>query len=335
MTAVLPELRDRIARVTCWRENIPTQPTDYDQSKLAAAIEITDLRIQFKIKRALTKTPDQADITITNLSELTRHDLETKPLQVQIEAGYVSTGPRLLFVGDLRFGMTELKSPNWETLLQVGDGADVYQNSKISRAYQPGTTILSMLQDTSKSMGMTLPPGLAQDPALRAQIIHGDIAHGPARDRLTHLLTSYGYSWSIQNGKPVILRDDQVHSLAPIPVDEEHGMIGTPEFGSPPKSGKPPHVTVEMLLYPEMMPGALIQLTSKVKNGLFRVEDVEHHGDTHGAPWTTKIEISPAPKPSPLGSEAPPESASDRVVTGKPVLFGTGANAVFQPDDLF
>lgn len=331
MAVVLPELRDRIARLTCWRENIPTQPSVYVQSQLAASTEITDLRVQFKIKRSLTKSPDQSDITITNLSETTRHDLETRPLQVQLEAGYVSTGPRLLFVGDLRFGMAELKSPNWETLLQLGDGSDVSRNARVSRAYPPGTTILAMLTDVSTTMGMKLPPSLANDPALKSQVVHGDIAHGPSAERMAHLLTPYGYIFTIQHGKPVILRDDQVRSLSPIPVDEAHGMIGTPEFGSPPRSGKPPHVNVEMLLYPELMPGVLIQLTSKVKNGLFRVESLEHEGDTHGKPWTTKIEISPASAATTLGSVAPPE---DNTVTGTAVLFGTGPNAAITPDDL-
>ena len=71
-------------------------------------------------------------------------------------------------------------------------------------------------------------------------------------------------------------------------------MIGTPEFGSPPKSGKPPHMTVRCLLYPELVPGDLVQLSSRAKSGLFKLVKVTHSGDTHAADWQTEVEIQPA-----------------------------------------
>ena len=86
-------------RVTAWRESVP--PADkFSRERIgpASALEITDLRVQFKIERGLTKAPNQGDIYIFNASESTRADLETKPLSVQIEAGYDDV-PRLLFVG--------------------------------------------------------------------------------------------------------------------------------------------------------------------------------------------------------------------------------------------
>ena len=274
---------------------MPADSTKFNVSRLPNATEITDLRIQFKVRRALTKNPDQADVTITNLAPTTRADLETKPLLVQLEAGYEDL-PRLLFMGDLRFGMTRLASPNWETLLQVGDGDCHHRWSRVSRSYAPGTTIRTVLRETARSMGLELPQALATDPALDKQLVGGDAAYGPARDKLTEHLAALGYHWCIQNGRLQVLRDDQVASGVALPIDEEKGMIGSPEYGSPPRNGKPPHIHVRSLLYPELMPGCLVKLTSKVKTGLFRVENVEHTGDTHGTgddSWTTKVEIKP------------------------------------------
>lgn len=287
----------RTARVTCWRENIPDNPTQFSVNQLPGPIEITDLRIQFHVRRDLSKHPNACDITITNLSTDTRHNLETKPLNVQLEAGYDGV-PRLLFVGDLRFGMTKLQGPNWETLLQLGDGDCHHRWSRVSKTYPANTSVRTMIKDAVASMGLTMPANLASDKTLDEQVAYGDVAHGPVRDRLVGLLAPYGYTPSLQNGKLVVLADNQITNIAPVAIDEEHGMIGTPEFGSPPKSGKPPHMHVKMLLYPELSPGQLVNLTSKVKSGTFRIEKVDHHGDTHGRPWETEIEIKPMPAPA-------------------------------------
>ena len=288
-------LFSRTARVTCWRENIPADSTKFVVTRKPNAIAITDLRIEFRIRRSLARNPDQADITITNLAPDTRHNLETKPLLVQLEAGYAPE-PRLIFTGDLRFAMTELDESNWHTLLQLGDGDCHHRYSRVSRSYAPGTTRRTILRETARSMGLDLPSHLDSDTELDEQMVGGDAAYGPARETITRHFREVGANWTIQHGKLVVLRDSQVSTEIAYPIDVEHGMIGSPRFGSPPTSGKPPHVHVSSLLYPELMPGVLVEVKSKVINGRFRVENVEHTGDTHGTgddSWSTKVEISP------------------------------------------
>ncbi len=303
----------KICQVSCFRENVPADPTKFNVQRFNDQIQITDLRIEFKVDRTLTKTPDSCDITITNLSRDTRSLIERKPLNVEIAAGYDGEA-RLMFAGDLRFGMTKLKHPNWETLLQLGDGDCHHRWARVNRSYSTAVTVRQVLTDTARSMGLVLPTNLANDKSLDSQFAAGQVAMGAARDKLTQLLAPYGYHWSVQNGKLQVLRDEDVHSLSPIPIDEAHGMIGTPEFGSPPRSGKPPHMTVRTLLYPELLPGNLIQLTSIVKSGLFRIEHVKHEGDTHGPKWETEIEIKPYATPS----------ATAPTPTTNPVLAAVG-----------
>ena len=283
----------RTAVVTAWLETIPTDETKFNPTKLSSeSIEIKDLRIQFSMRKSLKKTPNESDVTITNLSSTSRAFMERRPMLVQVDAGYDDV-PRLLFTGDVRFAMTKLKGADWETLLQVGDGDCHYHWSRVNRSYGPGTSVRTMLTDAAGSLGFKLPKHLADDKTLNAQFATGRTLQGPTRDELSRLLAAYGYDWSIQNNQLVVLRDDQVNAGQAIPISEETGMLDTPEFGSPPRSGKKPHINVKMLLYPEIVPGCLIQLTSKVKNGLFRVEEVTHRGDTHGTTWETEIEISP------------------------------------------
>lgn len=286
----LDTLFQRVARVTCWRENIPAEPTKFNVTREPNAVEIADLRIQAKIRRSLKKNPDSCNITITNLAASTRHNLETKPLLVQIEAGYNGL-PRLLFMGDLRFGMSKLEPPNVETLLELGDGDCHHAYSRVKKSFGPGTTIRTVLIDTAASMGLTLPSNILDNPDLDKQYAHGAVAHGPARDKFTQVLNTLGYVWVIQNGKLTVLQDNEVSSTSALEINEGQGMIGSPEYGSPTRSGKPPHINVSSLLYPEILAGSLVKVTSKFKNGFFRVEQVEHDLDTHGRPWTTKCEL--------------------------------------------
>lgn len=292
----MANLNKRSVKVTTFRENVPKNPTNFQVTRTPNTTEITDLRVQFKVRRSLTKHPNTCDVTITGLAPTTRVDLETKPLLVQLNAGY-GDDLKLLFAGDLRFGMTKQKGEtNWETLLQLGDGDCMHRWARVNRSYAPGTPVKTVLRDASRSMGFELPKNVEQDTTLNQSFENGRTSHGFTRDELTKLLSPLGYHWSIQNGTLSVLRDGDVSTSTAIPIGLAQGMIGTPEFGSPPRSGKPPHMTVRMLLYPELAPGMLVQLTSKVKNGLFRLEVVTHTGDTHGQgenSWTTEVEIKP------------------------------------------
>lgn len=285
----------RTVRVTTYRENVPTNPTSFTVTRAPNTTEITDLRVQFRVHRSLTKNPNTSDITITNLAATTRADLETKPLLVQLNAGYGDI-LKLLYIGDLRFGMTKQEGANWETLLQLGDGDCMHRWARVNKSYRGGTSYRTVVRDAARSMGFTLPKNVENDPALERVFASGTTSHGPSRDELTRLLAPFGYHWSIQNGILRVLLDNEVTPGTALPIDEDHGMIGTPEFGSPPRSGKPPHMTVKSLLYPELAPGDMVFLDSKVKKGFFRLEMVKHTGDTHGTgegSWTTTVEIKP------------------------------------------
>lgn len=287
---------NRIVKVTTFRENVPVDPTDFRLARTASTVDVTDLRVQFKVHRSHTKHPNQCDITITNLAGTSRTDFETKPIVVQLDAGYANDALRLLYIGDLRFGMTKEAGPNWETMLQLGDGDCTHRWSRVNKSYAPGTAVRTVLRDCAQSMGFVLPRSLEKDASLDQSFATGRTSNGPSRDELTKLLAPFGYTYSVQNGVLRVLREQDVAPGTAIPIGEGYGMIGSPEFGTPPRSGKPPHMSVNMLLYPELMPGGTVDLTSKVKKGQFRIETVRHEGDTHGSgenSWTTKIEIKP------------------------------------------
>ncbi len=259
------------------------------------ALLITDMRVQFEIKRSVGKTPNPAVIKISNLSADSRGRFNRMPVYVILRAGHDGV-LRPLFEGNVLPGraMSELKGTDWLTKSQVADGARAYASAEYTKSYAPPVRAIQVLTDAAASMGLTLPPEAEQSPELRQALTAGVSVHGPTRDTLTKILAPYGFNWSIQNGRLQILKQGATNARRAWVVDEAAGMIGSPDSTLPHKPGKVAEVTIKVLLFPEIVPGDSVQLTSRVfKQAVFRVNDVHHQGDTHGNEWTTTLKCVP------------------------------------------
>lgn len=293
---------NRTYRLVIYRTSTPASGADFFVSKVATpggqttnGIVITDLRVKFNIRRDLSKHPNACDIEISNLAPATRAALEQKPLFVEFYAGYAGVN-RLLFTGDVVFAQSEQKDASWLTMLQIADGSRIAQYARVNRSYAKTTTYKAVIKDMLKSMGQEMPANLAASRELDAQFGSSVATLGTAGDELTRILAPFGYEWSFQNNKIQILKDaDSRQDI--LQVNEDMGMIGTPAFGQPKKSGKLPQMTVEMLLYPELLPGGKIEIKSVAihsgKPTLFSLKSVKHDGDIDGHEWFTKCEIEP------------------------------------------
>ena len=254
--------------------------------------EIADLRMQFKIEKSLERSPNTAEITITNCNHSTRAELQKKPLIITVAAGYDGNF-RHIFTGDLTNGESNLNGIDWETKIQVSDGGRAFQFARITRSYKPGTPVLTLLKDISNALGTPLTPSATQSPDFATQVATGISIQGPARDSLTRLLAPFGFHWSFQSGKLQILQDQNADPTVALVVSQDTGMIGTPEVATPNKGHGSPTLNVKMLLFPEVTPGGSIDVKSARVNGVYRVNKVTHTGDTHGSEWTTQVEAIP------------------------------------------
>lgn len=257
--------------------------------RIGDAIEITEMRMKFTVKKSLGKEPNSCKIVITNLSEHTRNELEKKPLGVTLAAGYRDSGARLLFTGDLARSVSTYKGTDWETTLQVHDGGRAYAHARSLLSYKRGVRVEKVISDVAATMGLKLPPEAEQSPELKQALATGISLHGPSRDVLTQVLAPYGYNWSVQNERLQILKDGQLRAGEALLVNQDTGLIGSPQRSVPDKPGGKSELTVESLLYPEVLPGIQIKLESRTFNGEFRPKEVEHEGDTHGDDWKTKM----------------------------------------------
>lgn len=272
-----------------------TTPESDDNYNIKQAEEetltIEDHRIEFNIEHNLKKHPNSCVIKVTNLAESTRSAFKRTPLRVTLEAGYLDE-MSVVFTGDVTFAMSALDGPNWITTIEVGDGARVLTNARVSETHASGATTKSVIESVLSSVGQQLPESVRDNPIFQRVIQGGVALSGKLPDELQKLLKPLGYSMSIQDGAVMILSETSTVGEVYI-IGEAEGMIGSPEFGKPSRKGKPPDVIVRCLLHPKIRPGHEVEISSRDLNGIFRAKSVKHHGDTHGSDWLTEVEITP------------------------------------------
>lgn len=257
------------------------------------AVVITDLRVDFSITKTLGEKPNDCTVTVYNLSEQTRAEFIKKPLRIDLAAGYKDDGVARLFTGDLRWAESKLDRVDWVTKLQMGDGDRAFNYAHISRSYRGGVALKTAVKDVAASMGLRVPKSLDDFKEMAQQFSGGLTLEGPSQAQLTKLLRARGMQWSIQDGSMQVLRVGDVRNNQAILVSQATGMVGTPDYGPPREQGKPPTLSVKMLLYPGLVPGGKVQMDTLTIKGLFKLEKVSHAGSTHTPDWYSTFEARP------------------------------------------
>jgi hypothetical protein len=285
----MSRLFNRTAAVTVVH---PTdQPNEWFKA-LGNGVVITDLRIQFKIARDLQKEPNTCEVSITNLSPASRKEFQQKPLIIRVDAGYDGHNARL-FTGDLRHGFSTREGTDWITKLQLADGDRAYRFARVARSFIPGVTYGTLVAETAAALGLDLPEPVKLLPEMSDQLVSGCTLDGPAHREMTRLLAAKGMTWSIQEGFLQILREGRPRDDEAIVISQDTGMIGSPEFGPPPKKGKTARLKVKCLLDARIRPGGKVEVIARSIRGTFRADKVAHVGDTRGPEWQTEVECTP------------------------------------------
>lgn len=292
----MSEQRDRVARVTVYRAQPPPASGRYVNAGFGdrpadALIVDEQLSIDFEIEHTLESSPNKCTIKIGNLSKLSRDFCARKPLSCRFEAGYREDGYRAMFAGDLIRGYSEKKGTDWETVLQVADGSRAHAFARVKSTWDSGVSVLTAIKACCLSLGLEIPPEIVADPDLQDQYAGGLAMRGFARDQLDRLFAPYGIRWSMQGGKMIALRDNEVLQNQAIVVDNESWLINTPQFQVPEKPGSPQTAKFQTHLYPEMLPGRKVRLVALGSGGLIKLAKVRHSGQTQkGGDWKSDLE---------------------------------------------
>lgn len=252
-------------------------------------IQVEDLRIAFRIKKSLKPEPNTAEIHVWNLNPDNRAKLEALPqTEVKLEVGYKS-GTSIIFLGDLRTAYTTEDPPDLITTIASGDGEEAQKKARINQSFGPGTSIDTVLRALARALGVGQGNVARVAAELRFSGVgtlysSGVVLSGPVSREMTDFARSAGLEWSIQDGALMLLNRGRALERMAVLLSPETGLIGTPSVTS---KGK---LSCVSLLIPDLYPGRMLMMAAARVKGLFRIEQIEYIGDTHGQEWYAVIE---------------------------------------------
>jgi len=272
-----------------------------------STLELNGFDCRFKIEKSLKPIPNTCKLSVYNLNEDHRAQLEelrpgaaltktktsksgktktttlaTTGIPVKIEAGY-GKDLSLLWLGDLRTINSVLEGPNWLTELESGDAEKSYTNGRIHVCYGPKTPIATALRAMVRALGVgegNMASVLAQLQMGGSAIYpHGAVISGSVAQQLTDFARSADLEWSIQDGSIQFLDRGKALAATAVQLSEDTGMMGSPTVDA---DG---FMTVKMLMIPDVRPGTLIVMNAERVKGNYRVEKATWSADTTGGDW--------------------------------------------------
>lgn len=265
-------------------------------------IEISQLRVSFQVKKALTKDPNSCEIKIYNLSESTRKSLPGTGAKVVLRAGYEGTEEQI-FIGDVRLIENAREGTEWVTKINSGDGSRALTYGRVSSSFGPGASVVDVLKSLGKSLLMNkgnLESVIAKIP-ISTSFTQGYVAHGNAFRELEKVLKVAGYELSIQDGALLALAPGDATTEELIELSESSGLIDSPEMASSekkPGKNKPasrPVLKAKSLLQGQFRCGRRVLVKSRQYEGRFKIVKLEHEGDTEVGEFVSNLSLEAAP----------------------------------------
>ena len=264
--------------------------------------------VAFQIVKTKKRQPNTCTLSIWNLSEAQRKQIEALSIPQKTTAGTQRTGrgkirvqveaglggeTSLLFRGDLRTAITVREGPDLITTIEGDDGGRDILLARVSRSYKPGTAVRTVVRDLVTALGIGTGNLDSLNYATRAgqTFPGGTVLTGKADEILTRLLHSCGCTWSVQNGALQVLQAGAGLALSAVLLSvDNRTLVGTPSVS--PEG----YVQVEALMVPGIFPGARVQVKCPSLTGLYTVHNVTHSGDSMAVgpgTWTHLLECRP------------------------------------------
>lgn len=247
--------------------------------KGGAGIKITDLRMRFNVRKSSDDQPNSAKIEIYNLNSDNTSQLLSEWVDIQLTAGYQGA-ERLIYSGQIRTSTPKIDGTDRIITIESGDGDREILRGFVNKTLTKGCTADQIINECQASM-FGVPT--AYKDKLPTSYSRGRVLSGRAADILSQQVKQDNAQWSIQDGQLLLLKDDNVRPNAVWLIDQETGMLGSPE---PTQDG----VKVRTLLNPAYMIGGVAKIDSLIYDGGIRIETLVHSGDTHGQEWSSELE---------------------------------------------
>lgn len=241
----------------------------------------TELRVQFKVSRTISGSPNEGEVTIYNLNESHRNAVGKELERLQLEAGYQPPegggNVSIIGAGNIRDVLHDKQGPDILTKITFGDGDKANRKGAISKTYPTGTPVPDVVQGIyEKFSEHDIAKGEWKFPDDIRTLKRPYSICGSCAREMNVLGRGNNFYWSIQNETMEVIPGD---GFLPgvVLISGETGMIGAPTITD---NG----VKVKCLLNPAIRPNRQVEVQSQVlemnaADGLYRVSSVDFDGD--------------------------------------------------------
>ena len=267
-------------------------------------LDLSNLRIQFKIKKSDAQTPNTAEIRVYNLAPDTAKQIRKEFKRVVLQAGYESNYG-VIFDGNIKqVRMGRENGTDTYIDIAAGDGDDAYNYAVVNTTLAAGAKQSDQINAAAGSMvSRGVKQGFIADTG-SASLPRGKVMYGNARDYLRQSAEASGTTWSVQDGKLQLVSLTSVLPNQAVVLNSKTGLVGTPEQTND-------GIKARCLLNPMLKIGGKVKINEKdvaqakladtskdaqankpadiAADGFYRLLVVEHSGDTRGNDWYSDL----------------------------------------------
>lgn len=251
-----------------------------------ALLVISGNKIEFDLETSRAGFPNEAKISIYNLSKTTRQRIKDLKEIVQLEAGYPGN-KGIIFKGNLaKVWHERVSKTDIVTRIEAGDGLADFQNAMVNVTLAAGQNspkqIVEACAAQFESVGVGSLDLLAGLPGTaKATVLSGNV-----KDELDKVARQNDFSWSIQNNELEIVKNSEAIEDVTV-ISKATGMVGAPVVT---ENG----VDVEVLLNPKLRVNRVMRVISDflddadtlnfnkqdtdLGGGFFRMDKIKYNG---------------------------------------------------------
>ena len=298
-------------------------------NKQGNAIDLSNFRCKFSVKKSGYQTPNVADIYVYNLASETAQVIKQEFTKVILQAGYVGNFGTI-FKGNIMQGIIGRENAT-DTFLNItcGDGDLAYNfsnvNTTLGSSTVGGASTSQQLDTAISAMGANGVNTGYIGPIPAVKLPRGKTMYGSARKYIQAVADTNNLNWSIQDEQIVVLPESQYRPNEGVTLTVKTGLIGTPQQtieGIQAKCLLNPKIhchtrvridnkSIQAYKIDFTQPGSPANTLTEsafIYDGYYYVLVAEHSGDTRGTEWYTSLKmltISIASNPANNGGVQP------------------------------
>jgi len=267
-------------------------------------LDLSALRIKFKVRKSDIQTPNNAEIRVYNLSKPTVNQIRKEFTRLTLQAGYESNFGTI-FTGNIMTFSRGREGVDSFLDIAAGDGDDAYNFAVVNATLGAGATRENQINAAAQALaGYGVTPGYTSEIDDKTGLPRGKVLFGMGRDYLRQSADAAGMTWSIQDAQLRFLNQQDYLPGKTVELNNKTGLIGLPELtteGIKAKCLLNPLLSVsgrvkinEADVADAKLPGigqivAFGLGASIASDGIYRLLQIDHVGDTRGNDWYSDV----------------------------------------------